>query len=138
LGILYLKVRTGVIHAAMAKGEKIMTLRALTLSGVAGLLFAAVSVSSEPALAQCGGCYAPAPVVVQPYVQSCGCCSCGGGAAYYGAGYAYGGYYGVGGPHTPWIMGMATTAMVIVPASDFAGDGAAIEHDQSTFSCGMI
>jgi hypothetical protein len=85
------------MHAAMAKGEKIMTLRALTLSGVAGLLFAAVSVSSEPALAQCGGCYAPAPVVVQPYVQSCGCCSCGGGAGYYGAGYAYGGYYGVAG-----------------------------------------
>ena len=67
-----------------------MTLRALKLSGVAALLFAGILGGSQPAAACCNyGYYAPAPVVVQPYVQSCGCCGCG-GSAYYPSAYPYG------------------------------------------------
>jgi hypothetical protein len=58
----------------------------------------AFSIGAEPALAGgCGyGCYAPAPVIVQPSC-SCSCCGCGGYGGY--GGYGYGGYaaYGYGG-----------------------------------------
>jgi hypothetical protein len=111
-----------------------MTLRALTLSGVAGLLFAAVSVSSEPALAQRGGCYAPAPVVVQPAAAAAAVVV----RPITARVMLMAAITVSPGPHTPRITGMANTAMAIVPASDGAGDGAAIEHDRSTFSCGMI
>jgi hypothetical protein len=80
-------------------GEKLMILRVLGFGRAAALLMFAlcfgIGFGSAPAAA-CGyyGCYAPAAVVVQPYYQSCSCCSCGGGYAAYG--YAYPSpYYGV-------------------------------------------
>jgi hypothetical protein len=76
-----------------------MMLRALKMSGLAALVFAGVSGGSQPAAAQCCGYgyYQPAPVVVQPYYNSCGGCGgCGGcGSAYYPSVYPYG--YGAAG-----------------------------------------
>jgi hypothetical protein len=72
-----------------------MTLRVFNLSRVAPLLMLAAGLGASSPAAACGysyGCYAPSPVIVQPYYQSCSCCGCG-GAGY--AGYAYAApYYG--------------------------------------------
>jgi hypothetical protein len=80
-----------------------MNLRVLKSCRVAAVLLLGtcfgVGLSAAPAAA-CGyGCYAPRPVVVQPYYyQSCSCCGCG-GYAYaapfaYAAPYAYAAAYG--------------------------------------------
>src|SRR5260370_32069323 len=69
----------------MRDGEKPMILRMLQLSRLAALLLVGLAFGAVPASAGCGysGCYAAAPVVVepQPYYQSCSCCGC--GASYY-------------------------------------------------------
>ena len=86
-----------------------MILRMLQFGRFAALLLVGLGFSAVPASADCGygGCYAAAPVVVQPYYyQSCSCCGC--GSAYYTSYYpaytyptAYYGYqaaaYGCGG-----------------------------------------
>src|ERR1700737_2114131 len=85
----------------MLDGETHMVMR--VISRIAALCFLGLAFGATPAAAFCGGCYAAAPVVVQPYYQSCGCCSC--GSSYYGSYYpaygyptaAYAGYgYGLG------------------------------------------
>ena len=81
-----------------------MTMGVSTLRRFALLLFTSVcfglGVGAAPAAAGgCGyGCYAPAPVIVQPYYSSCSCCGCGGASyGYYGyGGYGYAGYGGYG------------------------------------------
>lgn len=96
-------------------GRKVMSLRALKLSGIAALVFVGMAGVSQPAAAQCGcGGYAVAPVVVQPY-SSCCSCGCGGsayyGAGYYGAGYGYG-YYGAAGGAYALDYGYAPSVVV--------------------------
>jgi hypothetical protein len=87
-----------------------MILRMLQLGRFAALLLVGLGFSAAPASAGCGysGCYAAAPVIVQPQpytYQSCSCCGC--GSAYYtsyypaytypSAYYGYEGGYGCGG-----------------------------------------
>ena len=51
-----------------------MTLRVFNLSRVAPLLMLAAGLGASSPAAACGysfGCYAPSPVIVQPYYQSC-------------------------------------------------------------------
>jgi hypothetical protein len=72
-----------------------MIMRVLSFSRFAALMLFGLAFSAAPAAAQCGGCYAPAPVVVQPVYAPCSCCGC--GSAYYGyyaAAYAYPYYSG--------------------------------------------
>src|SRR6266540_4347593 len=83
----------------MRDGEKPMIMRVLSFSRFAALLIVGLAFGAAPAAAQCGGCYAAAPVVVQPvYYQSCSCCGCGAGyyGAYYQAAYVYPTTYGAG------------------------------------------
>jgi hypothetical protein len=68
-----------------------MIMRVISFSRFAALLLFGLGFGAAPAAAQCGGCYAAAPVVVQPVYSPCSCCGCG-TSAYYGGGY-YGGYY---------------------------------------------
>src|SRR5262249_41070771 len=81
----------------MLDGETPMVMR--VISRIAALCFLGLAFGASPASAFCGGCYS-APVVVQPYYQSCGCCTC--GSSYYGSyypSYGYAGYppgYGYG------------------------------------------
>jgi hypothetical protein len=70
-----------------------MKARVLNFCRIAALMIFGISfgsaLSAAPAAA-CGyGCWAPRPVVVQPYYyQSCSCCGCGGGGYAYAAPYA--------------------------------------------------
>jgi hypothetical protein len=94
---VYRKTSVDVIDINLRDGEKLMARRVFDLSRIAtlvlfGLCFA-IGFGAAPAVARgCGyGCYAPAPVVVQPYYyQSCSCCGCGSvnGADTYPAPYA--------------------------------------------------
>ncbi len=72
-----------------------MIMRVLSLSRFAVLMLFGLAFGAAPAAAQCGGCYAPAPVVVQPVYAPCSCCGCGSAYyGYYGAAYAYPYYSG--------------------------------------------
>jgi hypothetical protein len=70
----------------MRDGEKPMIMRVLNFSRFAALLLVGLGFGAAPAAAQ-GCCYAPTPIVVQPYYQSCSCCGCG-SSSYYGSYYA--------------------------------------------------
>src|SRR5712691_9819632 len=82
----------------MLHGETPMIMRVLSLSRFAVLMLFGLAFGAAPAAAQCGGCYAPAPVVVQPVYAPCSCCGC--GSAYYG-------YYGAAYAYTPRVYGRA-------------------------------
>src|SRR5882762_5838227 len=77
----------------MRDGENPMFLRMLQLGRLAALLIVVgLGFGAAPASAGCGysGCYAAAPVVVEPqpvYYQSCSTCCGGCGSAYYSSYY---------------------------------------------------
>jgi hypothetical protein len=128
----------------MRDGENPMILRMLQLGRLAALLLVSLAFfGAAPASAGCGynGCYAAAPVVIEPqpvYYQSCSTCCGGCGSAYYtsyypaytypaayyagsgcggcGYGYGYAGYgYGAGYGYAGAVAAAAFAGAVVGP-----------------------
>jgi hypothetical protein len=121
----------------MRDGEKPMILRLFSIGRIAALLIFGLGFGAAPAAAGgCGyGCFAPAPVVVQPYYnQSCGCCGCGSsyyasyypayaypavavgaGCCGYGAGYGVGAGYGYGPGYGGVVAPRVYRSRVVLP-----------------------